>query len=97
MLKIFFSLKQKILIFKQEDIDETAKSNSREEKELGNNTEDSCTRIDTTRKEPGVDLFNNEESDPMKTKALSKFLSFSCVHLVLITMNHPKSIETSTF
>ncbi|KAM7482815.1 hypothetical protein LguiB_007398 [Lonicera macranthoides] len=58
----------------REDIDETAKSNSREEKELGNNTEDSCTGIDTARKEPGVDLFKNEESDPMKTKALRSSL-----------------------
>jgi hypothetical protein len=57
----------------QEDGDETAKDNSKAEKG------DSGTGSDMSSRKPGMDHFNNEESNPIKSNAMSKYLleSFS--------------------
>lgn len=57
----------------QEDGAETAKDNSNAEKV------DSGTCSDMSSRKPGMDQFNNEESNPIKSNAMSKYLleSFS--------------------
>lgn len=57
----------------QEDGNGTAEDDLRAEK-VDDHVEDSSTSIDMSSKKPGIDHFNNEESDPVKTNAMSKFL-----------------------
>lgn len=47
-------------------------------KEVDDHVEDSSSNMDTSSKKPGIDHFNNEESDPLKTNAMSK----SFVHVI---------------
>lgn len=54
--------------FVQEDGDETAKDNSKVEKV------DSGTGSVMSSRKSGMDHFNNEESNPIKSNAMSKYL-----------------------
>ncbi|XWS54451.1 hypothetical protein CRYUN_Cryun10bG0090300 [Craigia yunnanensis] len=58
----------------QEDGDETPKDNSKAE-HIVNKADDSGSGTDISHKRRGIDHFNNEESNPIKSNAMSKYLS----------------------
>lgn len=64
-------------MFLQEE-EETAKSDSEADKRVSDKSEDLSTGADVSVKKLGVDHFNNDESDPKKSKAMSEsqFLPF---------------------
>ncbi|XWS63197.1 hypothetical protein CRYUN_Cryun06bG0075200 [Craigia yunnanensis] len=58
----------------KEDDDETPKENSKAE-DIANKEDDSGSGTEISHKRSGIDHFNNEESNPIKSNAMSKYLS----------------------
>lgn len=56
----------------QEDGNETEKGDSMEQEENNETADDSRNVSNNSSKKSGIDHFNNEETDPMKTNAMSK-------------------------
>lgn len=53
----------------QEDGNDTQNDDSKAEKEIV----DAATVANISSKKPGIDYFNNEESNPVKSNAMSKY------------------------
>lgn len=70
-----------IMILVQEDGDGITSDDSKAVKD--GEQEDSGT----SSREPGIDHFNNEETDPVKTNAMSKFLLQILLQTFMINVN----------
>ena len=57
----------------QEDGDETPKDNSKAE-DIVNKADDSGSGTEISHKRSGIDHFNNEGSNPIKSNAMSKYM-----------------------
>jgi hypothetical protein len=73
----------------QEVGDETAKDNSKAE------GGDSETGTDMSSRKLGIDHFDNEQSNPIKSKAMSKFLLESFIFLSFQLIYSPKPTRSS--
>ena len=58
----------------QEDGDETPKENSKAG-DIVNKADDSGSGTEISHKRSGIDHFNNEDRNPIKSNAMSKYLS----------------------
>lgn len=65
----------KLLLSEQEDGDETEKDDSKAEKESADGADDSITVTNMSGRKPGIDHFKNEESNPVKSGAMSEYSS----------------------
>lgn len=63
------------LFSEQEDGNETERDDSKAEKESSDGAEDSKTVTKMSSRKPGIDHFNNEESNPVKSGAMSEYSS----------------------
>lgn len=70
------------IIIMQEDGVETAKDNSDVE-EHGDVAKDSYAGTEKSSITQGIDHFKNEESDPLKTNAMSKFFLHNFLQIIV--------------